>query len=227
MNAEAIVDQLIGAVQNSVSSEIPFCHRILQHLFANELYEKMQRLMPPDASYHELRHRDAIQLDGSSARLEFGFSQRELQKLAPEQMSFWETIGMALRSQRLVQAFREALRPGLERRFGNRWHDFEVNPTPLLVRDLRGYKISIHQDIVQKAMTVQFYLPQDDSQRHLGTSFYSRMPDKSFTKIKQMKFLPNTGYAFAVGDNTWHGVDQVCNEDGIRNSLMIIYYLKR
>ncbi len=98
---------------------------------------------------------------------------------------------------------------------------------PRLVRDLCGYKIRIHPDISQKAITVQFYLPPDDSQRHLGTSFYSRETGKGFTKVKQMSFLPNTGYAFAVGDNSWHGVDQVSGGDGIRNSLMIIYYLKQ
>jgi hypothetical protein len=145
MNEEAITDQLIGAVQNSVFSEAPFCHLMMRRLFANELYEKMQLLMPPDAAYHELRHRDALQPDGTSARLEFGFGKRELEQLDPEQKVFWETIGRALRSPKLVQAFREALRPGLERRFKDRWREFEVNPTPLLVRDLCGYKISIHQ----------------------------------------------------------------------------------
>lgn len=227
MNGEAIIEHLIGAVQSSVLSETPFCHRVMERLFEVEIYEKMQLLMPPDAAYHELRHPDAIQPNGTSARLEFGFSQRELEKLNPEQKEFWGKIGMAVHSPRLLQAFREALRPGLERRFKERWREVEVNPMPRLVRDLCGYKINIHPDISEKVMTVQFYLPLDDSQRHLGTSFYSREPDKSFTKVKQMNFLPNTGYAFAVGDNSWHGVDQVSGGDGIRNSMMIIYYLKQ
>ena len=27
-------------------------------------------------------------------------------------------------------------------------------------------------------------------------------------KHTQMKFAPNTGYAFAVGDDTWHSADR-------------------
>jgi hypothetical protein len=227
MNKLSIKDHLIESVRRSEFSEIPFCHRMIQEIFSNDVYDKMQLLLPPNGAYHELRHRDAIQPDGTSARLEFGFSSRELENLEPEQKEFWTSMGLILRSPDLIEAFREALIPGLEERFKQKWRDIVVTPTPLLVRDLLGYKISIHQDVPQKAMTVQFYLPKDTSQRHLGTSFYSRTTEKSFTKVKQMNFLPNTGYAFAVGANSWHGVDPVYEQDGVRNSLMIIYYLKR
>lgn len=227
MKKEDVSECLIKAVQSSVLSGSPFCHRVMERLFEDGVYQKMQALMPPNEAYHELRHQDALQPDGTSARLEFCFSERELVQLSPEQKEFWEAIGGALRSPELMQTFREALRPGLERRFKERWCEVEVDPKPRLIRDLCGYRIGIHPDIPEKVMTVQFYLPQDDSQRHLGTSFYRREAGRGFTKVKQMNFLPNTGYAFAVGDNSWHGVDQVSGADGIRNSLMIIYYLKR
>src|SRR5438046_2285673 len=73
---------------------------------------------------------------------------------------------------------------------------------PILLRDLGGYKISIHCDSPRKAITTQYYLPADESQLHLGTTFH--MQDEcGFTKVRTLRFAPNTGYAFPVTDQSW------------------------
>ena len=56
---------------------------------------------------------------------------------------------------------------------------------------------------------MQLYLPQDDSTSHIGTIFHERHADGSMPKITQMQFIPNSGYAFAVGDYSWHSADPV------------------
>jgi hypothetical protein len=40
-----------------------------------------------------------------------------------------------------------------------------------------------------------------------------------------MKFSPNTGYAFAVGDNTWHSADRVGPEVATRDSILLTYFV--
>jgi hypothetical protein len=40
-----------------------------------------------------------------------------------------------------------------------------------------------------------------------------------------MKFAPNTGYAFAVGDNTWHSADPVGVEVTTRDSILLTYFV--
>jgi hypothetical protein len=55
-----------------------------------------------------------------------------------------------------------------------------------------------------KGITVQLYLPPDNSITHIGTIFHERLPDGQKPRRKQMPFARNTGYAFAVADNTWH-----------------------
>ena len=85
-------------------------------------------------------------------------------------------------------------------------------PIPVLTRDIPGYRITPHTDTQWKGITVQLYLPRDASATHIGTIFHDRLPDGSLPKAMQMKFAPNTGYAFAVGDNTWHSADPVGNE---------------
>jgi hypothetical protein len=40
-----------------------------------------------------------------------------------------------------------------------------------------------------------------------------------------MKFSPNTGYAFAVGDDTWHSADAVGPEVKTRDSILLTYFV--
>jgi hypothetical protein len=40
-----------------------------------------------------------------------------------------------------------------------------------------------------------------------------------------MKFAPNTGYAFAVGDDTWHSADPVGAEIETRDSILLTYFV--
>jgi hypothetical protein len=74
-------------------------------------------------------------------------------------------------------------------------------------------------------MTVQFYLPPDNSTPHIGTMFHATWPDRSIPESAQMIFLPNTGYAFAVADNTWHSVRPVGSEIKTRDSVLLTYFV--
>ena len=40
-----------------------------------------------------------------------------------------------------------------------------------------------------------------------------------------MKFARNSGYAFAVGDNTWHSADPVGSEVATRDSILLTYFV--
>jgi hypothetical protein len=41
----------------------------------------------------------------------------------------------------------------------------------------------------------------------------------------QMPFVPNSGYAFAVGDDTWHSADPVGPEVRTRDSILLTYFV--
>ena len=47
----------------------------------------------------------------------------------------------------------------------------------------------------------------DDANTDIGTIFHEKLADGCMPKQTQMRFAPNTGYAFAVGDDTWHSAD--------------------
>ena len=40
-----------------------------------------------------------------------------------------------------------------------------------------------------------------------------------------MSFAPNTGYAFAVGTDTWHSADRVGPEVKTRDSILLTYFV--
>lgn len=99
----------------------------------------------------------------------------------------------------------------------------------LLVRDLPGYSIPPHTDSLNKVVTVLIYLAEDNTMENEGTSIY--VPKKKgficktgkhhkfedFEKIKTMPFRPNSMFAFARTDNSFHGVSP---SKHIRNVLL-------
>jgi hypothetical protein len=67
--------------------------------------------------------------------------------------------------------------------------------------------------------------PRDETAPHVGTIFHERLADGSMLKRKQMRFVPNTGYASAVGDDTWHSVDPVGPEVTTRDSILLTCFV--
>jgi hypothetical protein len=118
------------------------------------------------------------------------------------------------------------LAPALERRFGPNHARTGMYPIPVLTRDIPGYLITPHTDTRWKGITVQLYLPRDNSLSHIGTIFHDKAPDgRCGAKVKQMTFAPNTGYAFAVGTDTWHSADVVGPEAKSRDSILLTYFV--
>jgi hypothetical protein len=113
----------------------------------------------------------------------------------------------------------------LERRFGARFGKVGMYPIPILTRDIPGYLITPHTDTRWKGITVQLYLPRDRSTSHIGTIFHEKLADGSLPKRKQMSFVPNSGYAFAVGTDTWHSADPVGPEVRTRDSILLTYFV--
>ncbi len=93
-------------------------------------------------------------------------------------------------------------------------------PIPILTRDIPGYLITPHTDTRWKGITVQLYLPADRAHTNIGTIFHEKLADGSLPKRKQMSFAPNSGYAFAVGTDTWHSADAVGPEVKTRDSIL-------
>ncbi len=223
----SLIDAVVANVEAARAVEKPFYHLEFDRVFPDAIYARMIAAMPSAADYRPLpgRNRGNIREDGTSTRVKIDLFPEYIRHLNAEKRPVWDLVGRALCSAEVQKAMMDALAPGLKRRFGDGFDQVGMYPIPVLTRDIPGYRITPHTDTQWKGMTVQFYLPRDASATHIGTIFHDRAPDGSLPKAVQMRFAPNTGYAFAVGDNTWHSADPVGTEVESRDSILLTYFV--
>lgn len=218
--------QLVSAVDRAELRHQPFDHIYMEEVLEPVSYEALLAAMPEHRFYHNLMHHDAVRKDGSSTRLRMYLYPELVGRLPEEQQRAWMPIARALCSKELELAFKRKFRRSLEERFGKPAEQIGLYPIPILLRDQPGYRIGIHSDIKKKAITVQFYLPRDDSQRHVGTIFHESNSGEGAKKTIQMPFMPSSGYAFPVSlKKSWHSAATTAPDDGERVSMMVTYYV--
>ncbi len=220
-------DFVAASVDAGSSSNAPFFHLVFDRVFPDDVYAAMLRAMPVAADYRPMhgRAKGHDLEDGTHTRVKIDLFPEYIRHLPAEKRAVWEQVGQALCSREVKQAFVRKLAPGLKRRFGDDFDKVGMYPIPILTRDIPGYLITPHTDTRWKGITVQLYLPSDNSTSHIGTIFHDRLTDGSMPKHTQMKFSPNTGYAFAVGDNTWHSADRIGPEVKTRDSILLTYFV--
>lgn len=222
-----LIDHVVAAVEAARKVEKPFYHLEFQNIFPDDTYSEMVEAMPKSSDYRALPGRNGGNLreDGTSTRVKIDLFPEYIRHLGEPKRGLWDLIGRALTSDEVRDAFVEALAPGLEKRFGAEFRDVGMYPIPVLTRDIPGYLITPHTDTRWKGITVQLYLPRDDNATHIGTIFHERLADGSLPKVTKMKFARNSGYAFAVGTDTWHSADPVDNSVETRDSILLTYFV--
>ena len=225
-NPDTRVD-LVARIDARPPEAHPFLHLYMEDVFPAEYYRRLLDLLPEQRRYRELTHRDAMQADGHSARRKLYLYPELVMLLPAPQRAVWGELSRILRSRALQEVFKRKFRVALERRFGRPIEQLSFYPVPMLLRDLRGYRIGIHGDSLSKAITVQLYLPRDERQAHLGTILHEGRDGEAARRTKKLAFRPASGYAFpVVYHESWHSVAQTSDGDGERNSLMLTYYVQ-
>lgn len=222
-----IVEHALAAIGAAAESPAPFHHLKISGFFPTDVYAAMLASMPVTHDYRPMSGRTKYTrtADGGGTRTKIDLFPEFIRHLPRPKKPVWLAVGRALCSAELGEAFRKRLAPGLEKRFGARYRSVGVYPIPILTRDIAGYHIGIHPDTRSKVMTIQLYLPGDRSIEHTGTVFHTRTGEDAFERSLQMPFAPNTGYAFAVGDDTFHSVDTLGPEVRTRDSILLTYFL--
>ncbi|HEX3938740.1 MAG TPA: hypothetical protein VHX43_14635 [Xanthobacteraceae bacterium] len=223
---ERLSDFVAAAVDAAASSEAPFTHLVFDRVFPDDIYALMLANMPEATDYRPMHGRSKGHdlTDGTHTRVKIDLFPEYIRHLPPQKRAVWDLVGRALCSQPVKEAFKRRLAAPLLRRFGKR--KVGMYPIPILTRDIPGYLITPHTDTRWKGITVQLYLPRDRSTTHIGTIFHDHNADGGCgAKAKQMSFAPNSGYAFAVGTDTWHSADAVGPEVKTRDSILLTYFV--
>jgi hypothetical protein len=222
------VDRLSAFVAQSVDAaravEKPFFHLEFDRVFPDDIYAQILALKPEAADYRPM-HGRSKSTDATPTRVKIDLFPEYIRNLPPEKRALWDVVGRALCSTPVKQAFIRRLAPGLTKRFGTDVAQVGMYPIPILTRDIPGYMIPPHTDTKWKGITVQLYLPADEANTDIGTIFHEKLPDGSMPKKAQMRFAPNSGYAFAVGTDTWHSADPVHDRVKSRDSILLTYFV--
>lgn len=245
-----ITDNLVTTIKCAEGSDQPYSHLYFTQLFPKFVYDWILKNPPNFALFNDLYHPDAKCRDGTSTRKSYVFNLESLDQIPTEQSKIWRAIYQSLQSNEVKSALFKRLATDLSIRFKMPIHQLETldnKPRTSFIQDLEGYRIDPHQDISSKHVTMQIYLPENLSQRSLGTTIYrqawrgksfywfkkrSRLLPRAWRnalflrKVRTFKFLPNSGYAFSVSQKSWHGRSRIPNGQGgrARNSIMHIYY---
>jgi hypothetical protein len=229
----ALRDHLVAKVQGAALEREPFCHFYMEGVFPAATYPTLLRSFPPKELYEPLNLRKWVRADGTSTRDEFHLTAQALAKLPTEMAEFWTRVVRAMTDAQLRRAVFAKLAPDLAERFGipeERVPEMECTYEVRLVRDTEDYRIKPHPDGLNKIVTVQLYLPEDESTLDLGTSIFTRhkrLIGSSFDEVKRFPFRPNSGYAFAVSDGpsrkSWHGRETLTGFTGVRHTLMLLF----
>lgn len=223
----SLTDYVAASIDRAAVDTKPFYHLELSDIFPEQTYRAMVDAMPMAAEYRPMngRSRSSDLADGTHTRVKIDLFPEYIRHLPTEKLAVWRVVGDALRSEPVKDAFRRKLAPALEKRFGPGFAKVGMYPIPILTRDIPGYKIEPHTDTRWKGITVQLYLPRDNNNTDIGTIFHDKLPDGSLPKTAQMSFSPNSGYAFAVGTDTWHSADPVHNGVKTRDSILLTYFV--
>jgi hypothetical protein len=229
----ALGDHLVAKVQGAHLEQDPFCHIYMEGIFPAAMYPTLLRSLPPKELYEPLNLRRWARADGTSTRDLLYFTPENLERLPGDVATLWRSVLGALTSGDFKRALFARLAPDMAERFGtteDRVPDLECVYDLCVVRDTEDYRIKPHPDGLNNLVTMQFYLPEDESYIDLGTSVYrrhKRLIGGSFEEVRRFPFKPNSAYAFAVSDSptrtSWHGRDRLSGFTGVRNTMILSF----
>lgn len=222
LDVDRTIAHVVSAIESAAASDTPFHHLQIRDVFPADVYAAMLEAMPEARDYRRMSGRAR---EAKVTRTKIDLFPECIRHLPKAKRGVWDVVGEALCSAPVREAWRKRLAPGLERRFGGVYREVPMYPVPILTRDIAGYKIGVHPDTRWKGMTIQLYLPRDESIAHVGTIFNRKVGEKKYEVAQRMSFSPNTGYAFAVGPDTYHSVDVVGPEVNTRDSILLTYFV--
>ncbi|MDR3477832.1 MAG: hypothetical protein P4M14_07360 [Gammaproteobacteria bacterium] len=220
---QSVLEHLVNKIDEAEIDPLPSENIYIENIFTPQIYAEILARLPKEDEYDFIEHPDAVLPDGRKTRKLLDLTETSIARLNQADHPFWQQMQSILVSRQLQLALLNKFKYRINRRFGPHWP--ELVTVPIFYRDYPGYRISEHTDAPFKVITMQFYLPKDELQKHLGTSFHLK-DGNHFPVLKTNSFKPNSAYAFVRTDESWHSVKQMGAGESIRDSLALTIYEK-
>jgi hypothetical protein len=223
--------QLLYRVGNAPIRLFPFPHIFVREVFAPDFYRRLREHIPPREAFSTLKDLERVYGDYPESRLVFPLTPEAVNALAEPFRSFWYELGGWLLTGEFVPLVLSKFETFLDERFAQAGEQ-ELKGEALLVQDHTTYALPPHTDSPRKVMSFLFYLPEDESMSHLGTSIYvpkdrQRVSEggdyckaEDFDRLMTMPYLPNSLFAFVKTPSAFHGVEAIADRD-IRRDLLL------
>ena len=201
----------------SAKHEFPFDHWEYNNALTNEAIEEIIKADIPDVSKHNLNYDGTRAIDGGEGKFREGISDggkalkfrcfitHENTKEFPGLTSLIKE----LQSKETHHKISELINKDLS----NSYVRVEV------ICDREGFWLKPHCDIKEKLMSCLLFVNKHNESEELGTDFY----DIDMNLVKTVPYKHNTGYFFASGNNTWHGLEK--KEIKVERRCMQINYV--
>ena len=171
---DTLLDEIVehggGSILAGKVFEKPYPHLIFENFFPDSLYRRLIGHWPDLDRY--------VDLNGARTRKQYTLWDRRVEAGDSERTALWRTVSDAVSAEPILDALRERLTRGFEIRAkgsGEGW-PVPMYPQPVLYADFDGYAIKPHPDTRRKVLTMMIYMPEDESQRELGTTVYKISP---------------------------------------------------
>ncbi|MCP9885133.1 FkbM family methyltransferase [Synechococcus sp. ATX 2A4] len=164
------------------------------------------------------------------------FNEEGFSRFNQPQLDFWSELGSWLYHPDFVAAimqyFDSYVTPRIEDIVSKEKGQVELSSDALIVSDQSNYAIGPHTDAPHRLLSLLFYLPHDDSMRHLGTSLYTpkqkgmtchglRHHDQAdFERVATIDYIPNRLVLFPKTDSSFHGVEAIRDSNPKRQLLI-------
>ena len=194
------------SILNKITSfSDPFSHWEIDTPLSSEMIDELQNVKISDAprSFDGTRAADAGG-DGVDGKLRV-FLEKDNSHL----LTYGMELIQDLRDKEVIGSIQEKIKKDLTNSF------IRIE----YISDRKGFWLKPHLDIKEKLMTMMLFINTYDESEKLGTDFY----DTNMNLVKTIPYKHNSGYFFASGHNTWHGLEK--KEIKIERRCMQINYV--
>lgn len=210
---------------------VPFPHIYVESLLPEDYYDELLANLPPRDSLP--RASEIFGNENYRLRHVLDLADEEaIGLLARSPTDFWRQLAAWLLNQRFRSALLGKFCDPIEARFPAMTGRIEVYSDAVLARDEASYSLLPHTDSKYKLVSALLYLARDGNSPLLGTSLYKPLdpefrcaggpsyPYADFRRVATMDYKPNSLFAFAKTDDSFHGVEYAGEPHSPRDLLM-------
>jgi hypothetical protein len=228
--AVAVEAEIVQRIDAMPVRDDPFPHIYIDGIFPDGFYAEMLRQIPSRDFYKKITETGRASGDAYEQRLILHLAR--LDGLPPEQRAFWKELASWFVGSELASALARAFAPVIAENSGRDPRKLDYGVEAMLVKDLDGYMIGPHTDILSRAVSVMFYLPPDKRYERYGTALYapkesgftsdgsSHLSFDAFDLVETMPCRPNSMFGFARSNRSFHGVEPI-RHPGIERDVLL------